>query len=841
MAAHPALASVVLWSVVSIAGACQVAADDKPVAASKPIKVFILAGQSNMVGHGFIPSDPKRNGGKGSLEYLARGPATADTFGHLLDAKGAWVVRDDVWVHDQDRKGPLAPGFGAGTDRIGPELGFGHAIGDAFEEPVLLIKLAWGGKSLAVDFRPPSAGGQVGPFYKELIDRAKAVLKDLNAEFPALGNRQYELAGFGWHQGWNDRINEAFTKEYENNMAHFIRDVRKDLGVKNLPFVIAETGMGGLEEKHPRALALMKSQAAVADHEEFRGNVAFVGTRAFWRPADLSPSSQNYHWNSNAGTYYQIGDAMGRAMRAMCDPNAPEKQVPPQKGEMAGYLLVPHEKVDRSYNAGFSTYVAAWPLLKNYPGQEFQSGLFGTWMFAQHDGPKPEKAYSDIEGGLGWWRDTRFATETPKFIMGGVALNFVEWANGPGAGKGRDWKAPKGHYAIAQLSPWVLWPPDGLNLKQGTNGDLFGYGYLPLPLIEPKKTTAGTNVPTGGQCWTLFLNTGNFKGPVAFFTPSFWSRPTIDRPDLSGQFLDARPSEPNKAVQMETQHVPAYTATDARGVSYARIAPTRFPAKTDGDAPLIHRMTAYSRSALWDAVRAWFDGGKPATGAIDPKASAVHSFRGGGGATWQIHPPNTPRERKVPIAWSSFAAPTALDETTYGYRWAKEAVSNDGALVTLPEYFRLEKDEKDRERWVVVKATEVPVETGLASVTFPRRKPSSPEPYVTPDEADSSWKKPGPVAGPFEAKLGDGSVVTYHWYRFADQPALLNADLSDADRETLQKRIEMLHRAWTKDREYLPPPTVGTLADLDPAVLVTPPKGLEFGHVPIATRQAARE
>src|SRR3954465_13588076 len=96
----------------------------------------------------------------------------------------------------------------------------------------------------------------------------------------------------------------------------------------------------------------------------------------------------------------------------------------PQKAEMAGYLLVPHEKVDRKYNAGFSMYVAAWPLLKDYPGRQFQSGLFGTWMFAQLDGPKPEKAYSDVEGGLGWWRDTRFATETPKIILGGVALTF---------------------------------------------------------------------------------------------------------------------------------------------------------------------------------------------------------------------------------------------------------------------------------------------------------------------------------------------------------------------------------------------------------------------------------
>ncbi|MFO0823857.1 MAG: hypothetical protein U0792_12205 [Gemmataceae bacterium] len=112
---------------------------------------------------------------------------------------------------------------------------------------------------------------------------------------------------------------------------------------------------------------------------------------------------------------------------------------------------------------------------------------------------------------------------------------------------------------------------------------------------------------------------------------------------------------------------------------------------------------------------------------------------------------------------------------------------------------------------------------------------------MTPDEAGSSWKKPGPAAGPFEAKLGDGSVATYYWYRFADQPAVLNANLTDAEREALQKRVELLHKNWTKDREYLPPPTVGKLADLDPAVLVTPPKGLEIGYVPIVTRQAANE
>jgi len=516
-----------------------------------------------------------------------------------------------------------------------------------------------------------------------------------------------------------------------------------------------------------------------------------------------------------------------------------------QKGEMAGYLLVPHDRVQETYNAGFSMYVAAWPLLEEYPGRRFQTGLFGTWMHAQYEGPKPNKAYSDIEGGLGWWRDTRFATETPKFIMGGVALNFSAWANGPGAGKGRDWDKPKGKYGVAQLSPWVLWPPDGLNLKQGTCGELFGYGYLPLPLTKAKSTTAGKNVPTGNNCWTLFLNTGNFKGPVAFFTPYFWSRVTVDEPRLGGMFLDSRPSGPNRALQMETQYVPSVQSVDKKGRIYARIAPTSFPRGTKGESAVVHRVTAYNKKALWNKVKAWFEGGPPASGAIDPSGAGVHTFPGRGGATWKIYTPPVPRDKKVPIAWNSFATPTAIDSITYGFRWNEQLVTrkdtSDGPLITLPEYYHLVKDNNKKAQWVVVQPEDVPAETGLADVSFSRPLDESSKTYVTPDDPESCWKKPGPVAGPFQAHPGDGSVVTYYWYRFADQPALLNADLTDKERESLQARVEKLHRNWKKDRDYLAPPTIGKLADIDPALIVTPPPGLEAGYVPIATRQAAGE
>ncbi|WCJ58804.1 hypothetical protein NXS98_13910 [Fontisphaera persica] len=512
-----------------------------------------------------------------------------------------------------------------------------------------------------------------------------------------------------------------------------------------------------------------------------------------------------------------------------------------QRGEMAGYLLVPNEKVPETFNAGFSMYVAAWPLLETYPGSRFQTGLFGTWMFAQHETPPPFKLYSDIEGGLGWWRDTRFATETPKFIMGGVAPNFSEWANGPGAGKGRDWDKPLGKYGVAQLSPWVLWPPDGLNLKQGTCGELFGYGYLPLPLTNPKSTTAGKPIPTGNQCWTLFLNTANFKGPVAFFTPFFWSRAAVEDSRMAGLLLDSRPSNPNRALQMETQHVPSAQATDAQGHTYARIAPTRFPRAAGGDSVVVHRIMSYNRAALWDAVQAWFEGGPVASGRIREEGAVVHVFPGRGGATWSIYSDTATKEERRPVAWGRFAHPQATDAHTFGYRWNRDWVTPvdtpAGPLVMLPEYYRLVTNANNKAEWVPVAAKEVPAETGLAQVRFERPAGRRPEPYVTPEEPQSCWKKPGPVAGPFKARLGDGSVVTYYWYRFADQPAMLNADLTAAEREVVQQRVEKLHRAWTKDREYLPPPGVGRLAALDPALLVTPPKGLEVGYVPIVTRQ----
>ena len=258
-------------------------------------------------------------------------------------------------------------------------------------------------------------------------------------------------------------------------------------------------------------------------------------------------------------------------------------------------------------------YVAAWPLLKNYPGKRFQTGLFGTWMFAQYDGPKPEKLYSDIEGGLGWWRDTRFATETPKFIMGGVALNFSEWANGPGAGKGRDWNKPHGPLrrrpaqpvgAVAARRP----EPEAGHLRRTVRLRLPAAAAHRGQEDDRREGRADREplldaVPEHRQ----LQRAGRVLHAVLLVAPT--RRRAATAPEL---FLDTRPSDPNRACRWRPSTFPASIGRREGRDLRPRRADRVSPRNAGGDSALVHRITSYNRQALWDGVKAWFDGGAPA-------------------------------------------------------------------------------------------------------------------------------------------------------------------------------------------------------------------------------------
>ncbi|NQT37114.1 MAG: hypothetical protein HQ581_06475, partial [Planctomycetes bacterium] len=208
-------------------------------------------------------------------------------------------------------------------------------------EQVLLIKFGPGGTSLAGPWRPPSSGNTrddrkrgpgVGDQYDMMIAGVKKQLASLKTDFPDYDGRGYEIVGFGWHQGWNDGCGAADVAEYEVNMVNFIQDVRKDLGVPKLPFVIGGSGFGGWGQTIDRRLGVMAAQEAAANRPEFQGNVQYVETRDFFRDGPVSPRPIRYHWCCNAESYYLIGQGMGKAMiELLGGPKAPANPTGPSE------------------------------------------------------------------------------------------------------------------------------------------------------------------------------------------------------------------------------------------------------------------------------------------------------------------------------------------------------------------------------------------------------------------------------------------------------------------------------------------------------------------------------
>ena len=295
----------------------------KGLPAKDVVHVYILAGQSNMEGQGVVDLDHPRdyNGGKGNLNTVMA--ANPGRYKHLKDEKGDWSIRDDVYIRFRNKQGVMKggltigyTGYGSENSRhhIGPELQIGHQLGNAIDAPILLIKTAWGGKSLYKDFRPPSVGGEEGEYYTRMHAEVKEALDNIEREFPALAGRHVEISGFIWFQGWNDMFNKDALEQYENNLVHLIKDVRKEYAEPNLPVIVGELGNGG-PKAGKNMLAIRAAQKAASGRKELGGNVKFISTTAFARSKEQSPNvGHGHHWFGNAESYFLIGDALGRGM-----------------------------------------------------------------------------------------------------------------------------------------------------------------------------------------------------------------------------------------------------------------------------------------------------------------------------------------------------------------------------------------------------------------------------------------------------------------------------------------------------------------------------------------------
>lgn len=250
------------------------------------LKVFVLAGQSNMEGQAEVATLNKTTGKpiNGTLLYQLSDPRTAKLFAKTWDkAQNNWTVLDDVkvWFNEAGKEqgvngstipgvnhkdatwGSLSVGYGVGGDpnRIGPEYGFGFGMNDALRgEKILIIKTAWGGKNLAGDFRPPSSTkgpdpycqgkcdpSVIGHFYRVMLKDVAAIMKPgvIAQMFPDAAGLTPEVAGFGWFQGWNDGCSLNDTAAYETNMVNLIKDLRKEWSKPSLPVSIAVSGFDG--------------------------------------------------------------------------------------------------------------------------------------------------------------------------------------------------------------------------------------------------------------------------------------------------------------------------------------------------------------------------------------------------------------------------------------------------------------------------------------------------------------------------------------------------------------------------------------------------------------------
>jgi len=282
--------------------------------AKKPLKVFILAGQSNMEGHARVET----------FDYIGDNPATAPLLNKMRGKDGKPRVCDGAWIsyytgrgeENGEGFGKLTAGYGSRSNpiedggKIGPEFTFGITMDEAIDEPVLIIKTAWGGKSLFYDFRPPRAGvyprtqidiekdhraeSGSGHYYRLMLNHVKHVLGDIQRVVPDYDPEQgYEIAGFVWFQGFNDMVSrdvypvlpkdspENRFAKYSEWMADFIRDVRKDLDAPKMPFVIGVMGVGG-DKANEGNLEFRKAMASPAALPEFKGNVAAVPTSPYW-------------------------------------------------------------------------------------------------------------------------------------------------------------------------------------------------------------------------------------------------------------------------------------------------------------------------------------------------------------------------------------------------------------------------------------------------------------------------------------------------------------------------------------------------------------------------------
>ena len=484
-----------------------------------------------------------------------------------------------------------------------------------------------------------------------------------------------------------------------------------------------------------------------------------------------------------------------------------------------------------SYGSGVSFYTAAWKLVDD-PLFWLQIGLPGTWIIPDNTdnstalcppgtlasnwterGPTWSDVFQTLEGGLGYWRGNKYRYGPPKFSMNATPQCYDYEVASPGWSFFYDDQALQDNLlGIAQLSNRLLIPPDAITFEGDPQGEFMGYAYMALPLTDAYNN--GTT-PVGNQSWTCFINTENFKGPIAYYLPETWAKLSESYPEIEGKGLDNKKGIIHGGA-MEINTVPKFEANGPEGTLYIKVPKLNFSVDGNGEALLVQDLRYYNENAIFNTILDWrndntpFNGVFNEAGMIQPDISAYNPYL---------------RLSDHEIKGLNNVFSTFVKNNGFGFKWAE----SEFEVGSFPEYYK-----KSGDVMIPIKVEEVPEETKLLEAEFPLQDNQGI--YTSPNYG--SWVDPGPADGPYNVMLNDGSTLTYYWYKFIDQPVFNQYNWDNEKRGLLQSLIEKIHKEWDIDSDYIPSPTVGKLVRIDNNLIVSPPSGLEYGYVPIVVNQS---
>jgi len=489
-----------------------------------------------------------------------------------------------------------------------------------------------------------------------------------------------------------------------------------------------------------------------------------------------------------------------------------------------------------NFRSGFGWYSTAWSISSGHI-DNFQLGLSSTWIvpdnstvsastaqklcatgtnaYVKEAASNPNSGtyglflFQTIEGSLGWWGNEQFKTVFPKYMANVTQNCYTSELATPGWGFFRDAPTPRSATGLIQISNQILMPPDGMTLIEDNSAPQLGITWHALNLPRFDRVFGSK---AGDNSWTLFMNASNFKGPVAFVAPQFWVDGSLTNSLQTNLTLDKRPGLTG-GLASEWAQIPYYKYTDSAGKIYTKIPEIQFPVDSNGDFAVSRDFKSYSSKAISSDLRSALAGS--ATLPLTPVSQEIAS------GVLNANSPNVYQDGKTLGNVSKTLSAKVLDNgKAYGF-----SAPGKTGMITLPQYFLDSTAGKNE-----IQKLDAP--KVLAESSFTKSDQKSTFVYQYPSWWDASPK----ASSDFTTQLNDGSVVKYRWYKFVDQPALQRFELNETEKAALQLAVIKMQKDWAK-APMMANPSKGNLVSFDEGLLASPPKGLEYGYVPIVIKQ----